>query len=97
MNAENARRIAEREERDRPKISEADVEAYDRLHYPEHFTPERIARNADIPPIPGNRHIAQLDHARFHEWFGTECDDTCPHPPFPVRVPWWKRLFSRQS
>jgi hypothetical protein len=81
MNAENARRIAEREERDRQKISEVAVEAYDRLHY----------------PIPGNRYVAHLDHTRFHEWFGTECDDTCPHPPFPVRAPWWKRLFSRQS
>lgn len=93
MSSENARRIAARLEEQRLKISEADVDAYERLHCPEHFTPERLARTKDIPRIPSNRYIAQLDHARFHEWFGTECDDTCPHPPEPIRRSWWRRLL----
>lgn len=98
MSPENARRIAERQERERLKISEADVEAYERVHYPEHFTPERLARVEGIAKIPGNRYVAGLSHERFHEWFGTECDDTCPHPRPPpgarlVRRSWWRRLL----
>lgn len=96
MNAENARRLAERQERDRLRISLADVEAYRRVHYPDRRENTRVAR------IPGDEYVAKLPHDEFHEWFGTVCDDTCPHPrPIPSaqlkQAPWWKRLFARRS
>lgn len=58
-------------------VNADDVYAYRREHFP-----ERVARDY-IPgrpvPIPGDDYVAELSHARFHEWFGTRCDDTCPH------------------
>lgn len=100
MSEENARRLAERIERDRPRIATADVEEYRRIHYPE-FDFVLVGHQTDIPRIPGDEYIAALDHGRFHEWFGTECDATCPHRkrlpiaelPRRQRRPWWKRLL----
>jgi hypothetical protein len=95
MNEENARRIAERQDRDRPKISVEDVEVYCELHYPG----SRAKRDAFLArggvEIMGAGYIAKLSHEDFHEHYGTECDDTCPHPRPPKRESWWKRLFAR--
>lgn len=93
MNEENARRLAQRRAREQPLITEAEVEAYERVHYP-----DRVDRPGAPPPIPGNGYIAKLSHDRFHEWFGTVCDETCPHAkrlPVVDRMgrPWWQRLF----
>lgn len=80
MSPRNARRIEERLERDRPKITEADVEEYSRVHYPEHIAEAYVPGRRGRPmPIPGDAYVAKLSHERFHEWFGTECDGTCPH------------------
>lgn len=93
MNDHNARRIQARLEVERLRIPESAVEQYERIHYPEHFTPERLERVKHILRIPGNRYVAKLDHARFHDWFGTTCDETCPHPKEPARKSWWRRLL----
>ena len=90
MSERNAQRLAARLERDRPKITEADVEEYRRVHYPDHATGREDG-------FLGDGYVARLTHDRFHEWFGTECDDTCPHPRPPRRVTWWRRLFGGRS
>ena len=96
MSPRNAQRIAARLELDRPKITEAEVKEYRRAHYPELAHDDE---RTDRPPrIPGDGYVAKLSHERFHEWFGTECDGTCPHrrslPAAAVRrAPWWRRLF----
>ncbi len=98
MSERNAQKIADRHERDRPKITEADVEEYERVHYPEHIAEDYVPGHRGRPPaVPGNGYVAQLSHERFHDWFGTECDDTCPHPRPVRRVPWWRRLFGGAS
>lgn len=98
MSTENERRLAERQARDQLKISVADVEEYAEIHYPGSRAHDAEAAARGIPKVPSDRYVAQLSHERFHEWFGTECDDTCPHPrPVPAaragRRPWWRRLF----
>lgn len=80
MSDENARRLAERQERDRPLITEEDVEDYTRVHFPEHIAEACVPGQRGRPaPVPGDAYVAKLSHERFHEWFGTECDGTCPH------------------
>lgn len=98
MSPDNARRIAERQERDRPKITVEEVETYRRVHFPEDAERVYPPGYTPPPPIPGDGFIAQLPHDRFHRWFGTECDDTCPHRrrlPVAEVVPrsWWRRLL----
>lgn len=98
MSPENASRLAARQERDRLKITVAEVEDYRRIHYPERYTRTYPAGYTPPLPIPGDGYIAALSHDRFHEWFGTECDDTCPHrrympPASVVRPSWWRRLL----
>lgn len=97
MSKENARRLAARQELDRLKISLADVDEYREVHYPGSRARDAEARARGIVAIPGDGYIAQFSHERFHEWFGTECDDTCPHrrrlPAEIARRPWWKRLL----
>jgi hypothetical protein len=97
MSRENARRLAERQERDQPKIAPADVEAYREMHYPgSSASRDEFVANGGVE-VPGDTYVAALSHDRFHEWFGTECDDTCPHrrllPVATVRRPWWRRLL----
>lgn len=98
MSEENARRLAARQERDRPLIAETDVDAYRETHYPG----SRAQRDAFIAnggvEVCGDGYVAKLSHDRFHLWFGTECDDTCPHrrhlPAASVRCSSrWKRLL----
>lgn len=97
MSDENARRLAARQERDRAKVSLAEVDAYRELHYPGSIARRNEARALGIVEIPGDGYVAALSHQGFHEWFGTECDDTCPHrrsslPAASVRrKPWWRR------
>lgn len=98
MSKENARRLAERQERDRPLITEDEVEAYRAVHYPQHVAEAYVPGRRGRPmPVPSDDYVAKLSHERFHEWFGTECDDTCPHrrslPTAVVRRSWWRRLF----
>ena len=95
MSEENARRLAARQERDRLKISMGDVDKYRELHSPGSRERAALASARGITPIPGDSYVAQLSHERFHEWFGTGCDDTCPHrrdePPVARTVkPWWR-------
>ena len=96
MNEENARRLAARQERDRPKITEADVDTYRELHYPGSRAHRDEATARGIVEIPGDGYIAALSHERFHEWFGTVCDETCPHGFVPPKPRWWRRLFGRR-
>lgn len=101
MNDENARRFALRLTRDRalPPITEADVEEYRRVHYPHHAAEQYIpGQRGRPPPVPGDNYVAALSHERFHKWFGTVCDETCPHaryelPYARVRQSWWRRLL----
>lgn len=95
MNEENARRLAARQERDRPKIGVADVEAYREVHFPGSIAKRDAFLARGGVEIPDDGHVAKLSHERFHEWFGTECDETCPHakhelPAARVRRPWWR-------
>jgi hypothetical protein len=96
---ENARRLAERLRRDQPLITEADVEEYTRVHYPHHIAEDYVPGRRGRPvAIPGDAYVATLSHERFHDWFGTECDATCPHRRYLpsasiARRPWWKRLL----
>lgn len=88
MNDENARRLAARIARDNPPrlITLEDVKAYRLVHYPNHVD------KPDVPAIPGDESITTMPHSQFHDYFGTVCDETCPHPkPLPVaRVRrWW--------
>lgn len=93
MNEENARRLAAREARDQPKITVAEVAAYREVHYPG----SNAKRDAFVAQggveIMGDSYVAKLSHGRFHDWFGTVCDETCPHPKDPPRMSWWRRLF----
>lgn len=97
MSPENARRLRERQERDAPKISVEDVETYRDVHYPE----SKAKRDAFLArggvEIMGASYVAKLSHEDFHEHYGTECDETCPHrrylPAARVRRSWWRRLF----
>jgi len=101
MSEENARRLAARQQREQPKISEADVDEYREIHHPR----SRAQRDAFIAKggveICGDGYVAKLSHTAFHQWFGTECDDTCPHrrrmPIAAIRIPWWKRLLGRRA
>lgn len=92
MNEENARRLAARLARDRPLISIADVDSYRELHYPGSRAHRDKAVARGIVAIPGDDYVAALSHERFHDWFGTVCDETCPHPKPPPRS-WWRRLL----
>lgn len=100
MNEENARRLAQRLPQ-APPITEVDVEEYTRIHYPHHIAEDYVPGRRGRPmPIPGDAYVAALSHDRFHEWFGTVCDETCPHakhglPEARVRRPWWRRWLGQ--
>ena len=96
MSDRNAERFAQRQGIRRSPITAADVEDYTRVHYPELLAEAYVPGRRGRPmPVPDDEYVAALGHERFHEWFGTECDDTCPHRRFmpPRRTPWWRRLI----
>lgn len=60
-------------------VTAGDIDAYRRIHFPESATRHDafVAQGGVV--IPGDGYVAKLGHGRFHQWFGTKCDGTCPH------------------
>lgn len=63
-------------------ITEADVDEYRRIHFPESYERSRAFAAAGGLVFPFSVYVSLDDHAGFHRWFGRACDDTCPHLRF---------------
>lgn len=63
-------------------ITVDDVHAYRLVHFPQQVA--LLYKPGRPVPVPGDAYVAALSHERFHEWFGTTCDATCPHAVMPL-------------